>query len=1339
MCKLNYIGVHNHSDIGSNIRLIDTINKVEDLIKTSVELGYSGIAITDHESLSSHVQAIKFVEEAKAETDPKKFKIPKDFKLLLGNEIYLVNSLTDVRDNYQKGGVTKFPHFLLIARDGQGHAQLRKLSSIAWENSFTTGLMERVPTEKSTVERIIGEEKGHLIATSACLGSELAINVLRLHEAEQLGDSELIKSIKIEIDTFIKWCIGVFGQDKFFIELQPAYSFEQKVFNRRAVEIAKAFQLKTIVATDSHFLRPEDLSIHKAFLNSKDGDRETESFYEACFLQTVDEMKERLSVDDNLSMDIIEESIQNTMLIGEMVEDYDLHQTISIPKIPLPEFEVRHLFKRGYAQYPYLELMANSENEQDRYLMKLVEDGFDEKVPRNTLSKEKFHEILARINVEFEELWHISLGLNQSMSAYYVTIRDIINMIWDDCGGNSLVGAGRGSAVGFYINYLLGIVQVNALDYDLPHWRHLHKSRKDYPDIDLDTEASKRSRILQALKNKFSERRVLNICTFGTEKSKSAIQTACRGLGYDVDIAMYLSSLIPFERGENYTLSDCLYGNEEKKREPIQEFINEINKYDKLCETALKIEGLVNKRSIHASGVYIFNDDFTERNAMMRAPNGQWTTQFSMNDSDYLGGLKYDFLTVEGIDKLRKTLDFLLEYKEIEWKGSLRSTYDHYIHPNKLDYKTSRVWEVAGNSEIIDLFQFNTQIGMETIKKVYPKSVLEMSVANSLMRLMAENGDAQPVDTYAKHKADINHWYGEMRINGLSDKDIQVLEKHLKVKYGVADSQESIMLLVMDEKVGNMDVAGANVLRKAIAKRKKKDLIEAKELFFKGGRKAGTSEALLDYVWNVQVKRQEGYSFSDLHNIAYTIIGIQEINLYLNYDPLYWNTAVLTVNSASGDDEEFDLDEDEVNSEAVYSYNKSKNKSTDYGKVASAIGLIRQFGTVVALPDINKADFGFKPDIPNQQIVFGIKGMIGIGDDAANLIIANRPYESFNDFLNKTYFKDKKTEEKLDNKHVIQLIKAGAFDSFGDRVDTMKQFIKVLHSPSQKLTMSSVNGLLNANLIPEGYEAEQKHYNFKKYINKNCSDKHKSNKTYVVNDKYTINYFNTHFSEVDHEFLEDGSLTFRENKLDKVYNKLVEPLKQLVTDDKTLILYNDFQYQQLWEKHASGTISKWEMDSLCFYYHEHELAHVNKEKYNIKNYFELPEEPKIEMYNLYKGKSHPKFELCGIVGTVIHKDKNKHTVSLLTPEGVVIVKYYDGAFANYNRNISKINSDGVKETIEKSWFTRGNKLYIQGYRRGSQFKPQKYNDSFATHTTMLITDIKDNGDLEVRMERKRID
>lgn len=1314
------IGCHCHTAKGSNIRLIDSTNKTKDLIKTAARMGYSGIAITDHESLSAHVEAIKITKELKKKDEHGNSAIPHDFKLLLGNEIYLLmESLEEVKNNY-KSGKTKFPHFILIAKDSIGHRQLRILSSKAWEQSFKTGIMERTPTEKEFLEQVVSEDRGHLIASSACLGSEINIYLLEMKLAEEQEDTTKIVELNHKIHDFIDWCIRTFGIDNFFIEIQPALSEEQIYCNKKLVPIAKQYGLNWIVTTDAHFLRPEDRDIHKAFLNSKDGEREVDDFYEACFIQNLKEIEERLNYLDDVDVQI---AIDNTLRLGDMVEDYDLYKPVSIPRIELPDFKVRHIFKPAYDTYEYIAKMANSEEAQDRYLIKLIEDGFDAKVPRNVLTRESFHKKLYRINVELEELWHISLSLKEAMSAYYVTIREIINIMWDDCGGNSLVGAGRGSAIGFYLTYLLDITQVDPLEYDLPHWRHLHKSRPDFPDIDLDSEGSKRRQIINALKKRFGDRKVLNIATFGTEKSKSAILTACRGLGIDNDIGMHIASFIPFERGANWSISDCLFGNEEEDREPVPDFIREIERFPRLKETVLKIEDLENKRSIHAGGVFIYNEDLIERNALMKAPNGQWITQFSMGDSEYMGGIKYDLLTVEAMDKLRETLNLLLEYNEIEWQGSLKKTYDKYIHPSTLEYSNPDIWNRVAKGEVLDLFQFNTQIGIETTKKVKPENILETSVANSLMRLMSDGGEIQPVDLYVKYKNDISLWYDEMKKFNLSDDEILIMEKHLKKIYGVADTQEVIMIMVMDEGISNFSIQEANLLRKAIAKKNKKAREDAKDLFYRKGTENGASQNLLDYVWDVQIKRQLGYSFSNLHTLVYSIIALQELNLYHKYDPLFWNTACLTVNSASTEEEDIDEQENE---------DEKKNKSTNYGKVAAAIGMMQQHRVKIGLPNINKAAFGFKPDFDTREIIYGLKGLVGIGDELATTIVENRPYKTFDDFIERMF----KTG-LVKKSHMLQLTKAGCFDSFGSRDEIMKQFISAIYDHKDKLNMQNFNKLVENNLIPSEYDTYKRLYKFRKYVTKSVFKTENKNKLYLL-DKITTDFYYDNFSSdgiVEHH---NNYPVISEKAFKKEYDKKMEGIKEWLSSPETLKMVNDKLFELEWESNASGTISKWEMDSLSFYYNEHELTHIDKDKYGIEDFNSLSEDPVIAKYYTKNNQQRPIFKLSLIAGTVLDRNKNKHTVTLLTTEGVITVKYYDGQFAHYNKQVSRTKPDGKKEILEKSWFTRGNKLIIQGYRRGSQFKAHKYFDSNTKHTTMLITKVHEDGTLSTNIERRSV-
>jgi DNA polymerase-3 subunit alpha len=181
------------------LRLLDCTNSVEELIQTAANLGYCGLAISDHESVSAHVQAIKKTRELK-----KKGKIPEDFKLILGNELYLVDDVEETKNSY-KSGVTKFPHFILLSRNSKGHEQLRLLSSLAWSNSFYTGTMERVPTGKKDLERIVKENPNNLIASTACLGSEINIHLLAKRDAELNREIEKAKFHDEKVHAFIKW------------------------------------------------------------------------------------------------------------------------------------------------------------------------------------------------------------------------------------------------------------------------------------------------------------------------------------------------------------------------------------------------------------------------------------------------------------------------------------------------------------------------------------------------------------------------------------------------------------------------------------------------------------------------------------------------------------------------------------------------------------------------------------------------------------------------------------------------------------------------------------------------------------------------------------------------------------------------------------------------------------------------------------------------------------------------------------------------------------------------------------------------------------------------------
>lgn len=828
-----YIGTHNHSD-ASNFRLLDCCNKLKDLINKAIELNLSGIALTDHESLSNHVKAIQIQKKLKDEGS--------DFKIILGDESYLVDSLEEVRDNYQPK-VTRFFHFIFLAKDEIGHRQLREISSTAWNNSFYTGKMERVPITKQQVEDIIGENKGHLIFQTACIGGELAWWILNKNKDKVLE--------------FIQWCQKVALPENFYLEMQPNDAEEQVIVNKAIVEIGEQLNIPIIISTDSHYLTADKAKIHEAFLKSRDDEsREALEFYRSCYLMDSDEIHKWM--DKQIGEDKVNEALNNSINLGNKIEFFDLECPTIVPGTVIPEFKVRHAFKNYYDICPAIKKYSESEDKYDRYLLKLIEDGFEKKIPYNTLTSEQIEEMVKRIDIELNEMDLVTQKLGTSISAYYITTLDLVDIMWNQ--GGSIVGVARGSVTGMFTMYLIGITQISPLPYNLKHWRHISASKVELSDVDLDSCASRRPYIIEAIKESRGRDRVLNCSTFKTEGPKSAILSCCRGLGISNDEAQYIASLIPVTRGFTWSISDCLYGNKEEERNPVPEFIKECEKYNGLIEAALSIEGLISGRSIHASAVYLFNGSYLDHNAMMKAPNGLPVTQFNMKDSDYCSGLKMDELTVKALDKIQLCMELLIKKGYMEWQGSLRDTYNKYLHPDVLNYNDSEMWDAVGEGKITNLFQFDTDVGKQAIKKIKPRSLVDLATSSTIMRLMlSEEGAEQPIDTYVRYKNNINEWYSCMRDEyHLTEDEIHILEKYLLSSFGLGPTQEDVMLISMDEGIAGFDVKTSNLLRKSISKKDKSLQHKMKEMFFEKGHEQGASNNILNYVWKEVVGRQLG-------------------------------------------------------------------------------------------------------------------------------------------------------------------------------------------------------------------------------------------------------------------------------------------------------------------------------------------------------------------------------------------------------------------------------------------------------------------------------------------------
>ena len=348
---------HSHSEF-SNIRLLDCINKVTDLIDRAIEIGLSGIALTDHECLSGAPEANFYAQEI--------LKKNPDFKVAIGNEIYLV-------PNREMG--QKYYHFILIAKNKTGFRALRELSSRAWMNSYWDRGLERVPTTYSDLEEIVKKYPNSLIATTACIGGELSTQVLNLIKAEKHEDSAGAVDAHNHIVNFMLWCKELFSDD-FYIECAPGKSTEQILVNKRLKAVAAAFQCKMVLGSDAHYLKKEDRYVHKAYLNSKGGEREVDAFYEYAYLQDENDIKENIAPSE-LDYD---ELVNNSYEIYNKIENYNIAHPQTIPKVEVKNY--LPFEDNSLKNFPTLYDMKISKDKYERYwvnecLIKLKKIGKD--------------------------------------------------------------------------------------------------------------------------------------------------------------------------------------------------------------------------------------------------------------------------------------------------------------------------------------------------------------------------------------------------------------------------------------------------------------------------------------------------------------------------------------------------------------------------------------------------------------------------------------------------------------------------------------------------------------------------------------------------------------------------------------------------------------------------------------------------------------------------------------------------------------------------------------------------------------------------------------------------
>jgi DNA polymerase-3 subunit alpha len=526
------------------------------------------------------------------------------------------------------------------------------------------------------------------------------------------------------------------------------------------------------------------------------------------------------------------------------------------------------------------------------------------------------------------------------------------------------VGAGRGSGAGSLVAYSLQITDIDPLKYGLLFERFLNPERVSLPDFDIDFCFERRGEVIDYVVGKYGADRVGQIITFGTLKARAVIRDVARVLDLPYAEADRIAKLIPF--GPKMDLTKAM------ELEPELAKISESGEvYKRLLEVSLKLEGLARHASTHAAGIVIGRDELTSYVPLYRDPKTQViTTQYSMDYLEECGLVKMDFLGLKTLTLIKETLRLL------EARGVALQSFP------EADPATFRL---LGQGRSTCVFQFESQGMQEVLKRTKPETIFDLIALNALYR----PGPMEFIDQFVDAKR------GRAPIRY----PLPELEPILKETYGVIVYQEQVMEIA--RQVAGFSLGEADILRRAMGKKKPEVMAKQKVKFVKGAAAKGYAAAVAEKIFELLVPFA-GYGFNKSHAAAYSLIAYHTAYLKANY-PAEFMAANLTNEIASTD------------------------------KLAEYIGEARTMGLAVLPPDINLSERNFT--VQEGRIVFGLLGIKNVGTTAVDQILAERakggPFPGFLDFL-------ERLDLKVVNRKVVEtLVACGVFDSLGENRATL--------------------------------------------------------------------------------------------------------------------------------------------------------------------------------------------------------------------------------------------------------------------------------------------------------------
>ncbi|MGY5882157.1 DNA polymerase III subunit alpha [Modestobacter lacusdianchii] len=750
----------------------------------------------------------------------------------------------------------------------------------------------------------------------------------------------------------------IFGRENFYAEVMDHGLSIEKKTKPALLEIAKELGIPLLGTNDLHYTHREDAQAHDALLCIQTGSRlnEPNRFKfngDGYYLKSAAEMRSLFRE--------MPEACDNTLLVAEQCEVQFTEGADLMPRFPLPEGE-----------------------DETSWFVKEVERGLHKRYPNGIPD-----------HVRKQADYEVGIITQMGFPGYFLVVADFINWAKDN---GIRVGPGRGSAAGSLAAYAMGITDLDPLQHGLIFERFLNPERVSMPDVDIDFDDRRRGEVIQYVSQKYGEERVSQIVTYGTIKAKAAIKDAARVLDRPYSVGDELTKLMPpGVMGKDIPLSGIF----DPKHDRYKEAAEFRARYEsdpgaaEVVDQARKLEGLKRQWGVHAAGVIIGRYPLIDSIPIMRRESdGAIITQFDYPTCETLGLLKMDFLGLRNLTVIDDAL------RNIVINGKAPVDLDEISK----DLTDPATYELLSRGETLGVFQFDGGPMRSLLRLMRPDNFEDISAVGALYRPGPMGANSHT--NYALRKN------GQQEITPIHPELAEPLAEILGQTYGLIVYQEQVMAIA--QKVAGYSLGKADLLRRAMGK-KKKSVLDAEFVGFEAGMKAnGFSAAAVKTLWDILVPFAD-YAFNKAHSAAYGLVSYWTAYLKANY-PAEYMAGLLT---SVGDD---------------------KDRRPVY------LAECRRMGIKVLPPDVNESSWDFTA--VGNDIRFGLASVRNVGTNVVESIVRAREekgaFKDFADFM-------RKIDTVACNKKVIEsLAKAGGFDSLGHS----RQGIAAIHAQAVDSAMS---------------------------------------------------------------------------------------------------------------------------------------------------------------------------------------------------------------------------------------------------------------------------------------------